>query len=114
MLRAAGAHVEQSSEEEPTFRAVIEASPIPFAVNDEHQNITYLNPEFVRAFGYTRDDIPTLAEWWPRAYPDPAYRAWVAKEWAERLSAAQKSGTAFAPMDVVVRAQDGSMHDVVA
>jgi PAS domain-containing protein len=54
-----------------SFRAVIEASPIPFAVNDDNQNITYLNPEFIRTFGYARADIPTLADWWPRAYPDP-------------------------------------------
>jgi PAS domain S-box-containing protein len=96
------------------FRAVIEASPIPFALNDEHQNITYLNPEFVRTFGYSQEDIPTLADWWPRAYPDPAYRAWVMSEWGQRLAEAQQTASAFKPMDLVIRAADGSRHNVIA
>jgi PAS domain-containing protein len=44
----ANAASDASVDLEAPFRAVIEASPIPFAINDEHQNITYLNPEFVR------------------------------------------------------------------
>jgi PAS domain S-box-containing protein len=99
---------------EASFRAVIEASPIPFAINDEHRNITYLNPEFVRTFGYTREDIPNLEDWWPRAYPDPAYRGWVAAEWAKRLGEAQRTGAAFEPMELVIRALDGSLHNVIA
>src|SRR5215831_14621146 len=75
-----------SADVDTPFRAVIEASPIPFALNDEHQNIIYLNPEFVRTFGYTQQEIPTLADWWPRAYPDPAYRTWVEAEWGKRLA----------------------------
>lgn len=103
-----------TADAEALFRAVIEASPIPFALNDERQNITYLNPEFVRTFGYTLREIPTLADWWPRAYPDPAYRAWVAEEWGRRLAAAQRTGDAFEPMEIVVHAADGSLHIVIA
>jgi PAS domain-containing protein len=72
------------TESEARFRSIIEVSPVPFALNDDDQNITYLNPAFIATFGYTRDDIPTLADWWPRAYPDAAYRQWVATEWATR------------------------------
>ncbi|MDB4937891.1 MAG: domain S-box-containing protein [Labilithrix sp.] len=95
------------------FRAVIEASPIPFAINDEHQRITYLNPEFVRTFGYTREHIPTLGDWWPRAYPDPQYRGWVAEEWAKRFAESQRTGAPFEPMDIVIQALDGSVRNVV-
>jgi PAS domain S-box-containing protein len=103
-----------SAELEAPFRAVIEASPIPYALNDEHHRITYLNPEFVRTFGYTRDEIPTLEEWWPRAYPEPEYRAWVAAEWGARLEVAQRTGAAFEPMEIVIRARDGSPRNVIA
>jgi two-component system cell cycle sensor histidine kinase/response regulator CckA len=99
---------------EAPFRAVIEASPIPFAINDEHQNITYVNPEFVRTFGYTLEDIPTLGAWWPLAYPDEAYRARVTAGWLERLGEAKRTGGAFEPMDIVIRAKDGSLRNVVA
>ncbi|MDB4994238.1 MAG: sensor hybrid histidine kinase [Myxococcaceae bacterium] len=96
------------------FRAVIEATPIPYALNDEHNRITYLNPEFVRTFGYTREEIPTLAEWWPLGYPDPEYRAWVIAEWGARMDEAQRSGNAFEPIEIVVRARDGTPRNVIA
>jgi PAS domain S-box-containing protein len=105
--------VDPKKQPEATFRAVIEASPIPFAINDEHQNITYLNPAFVRTFGYTRDDIPTLGDWWPLAYPDPDYRAWVASEWTTRLAEARSTGAPFAPVEIVLRAKNGSLHNVI-
>ena len=59
---------------EAKFRSIIEVSPVPMALNDEQLNITFLNPAFVQTFGYTVDDIPTVADWWPKAYPDPDYR----------------------------------------
>ncbi len=97
-----------------SFRAVIEASPIPFALNDDDGNIVYLNPEFVRTFGYTLEMIPTLAAWWPRAYPDPVYRAEVAAKWGEHLAESRRTGAPFAPMEVIIRCADGSLRTVVA
>jgi two-component system cell cycle sensor histidine kinase/response regulator CckA len=96
------------------FRAVIEASPIPYALNDADGNIVYLNPEFVRTYGYTLADIPSLDAWWPRAYPDPEYRAQVAAGWSARLADAQRTGSPFEAMEVRIRAKDGALHTVVA
>src|SRR5687768_17518459 len=90
------------------FQGIVEASPVPYAINDELQNITYVNPAFVATFGYTREDIPTLDEWWPRAYPDVDYRRWVATEWSERLGRAKQANTPFAPFEVKIRAKDGA------
>ena len=67
-------------ESEAKYAAIIDASPVPMAVNDEHANITFVNRKFVQAFGYTLEDIPTVAAWWPRAYPDPAYRQRIVQE----------------------------------
>ncbi|MDH5601528.1 MAG: PAS domain-containing protein, partial [Gammaproteobacteria bacterium] len=63
------------------FFNVIKASPVPYALNDDSQNITYLNPAFIKTFGYDLSDIPTLEDWWPRAYPDPEYQQQVARIW---------------------------------
>ena len=38
---------------EDRFRSTINASPVPMALNDEKGNITFLNPAFIRTFGYT-------------------------------------------------------------
>lgn len=96
------------------FEAVVEVSPVPYALNDDQGNITYLNPAFVRTFGYDLADIPTLADWWPRAYPDEAYREWVASTWAERIEQARQTGTAFEPMELKIRAKDGTDRIVTA
>jgi len=63
---------------EAKFRAIIDASPVPMAINDAEDRISFLNPALVRTFGYGPTDIPTLADWWSKAYPDPIYRDWVA------------------------------------
>lgn len=93
---------------EAQFRAVIDSSPIPYALNDDKQNITYLNPAFVNTFGYDLDDIPTLAEWWPRAYPDLEYRHWVTETWREHLARATANTSAVEPLEVNIQCKDGS------
>lgn len=92
---------------EAQFRKIIDVSPVPYALNDEHGNITYLNPAFVRTFGYERADIPTLADWWPRAYPDPRYREEVATGWGARLDEARRTGV-LVPQEVTICCKDGT------
>ena len=98
---------------EAKFRAIINVSPVPMALNDEEQRITFLNPAFVQTFGYDQFDIPTLAEWWPKAYPDPEYRQWVAETWRARLDQTKQTGTAFAPVELRVRSKDGTYRIVL-
>ena len=100
-------------EAESRFRAVLDASPIPFALNDIEDRVTYLNPAFVRAFGYTIEDIPTLAEWWPKAYPDAEYRQWVARTWAASMELAQSSNALVEPLEVNVRCKGGAERTVL-
>lgn len=78
---------------ESQLRAIIDASPIPHAIVDADSNITYLNRAFTATYGYTLDDIPNMAAWWPQAYPDPDYRAQVMQRWQLYLDR-QNSGLA--------------------
>ena len=94
--------------------AIIDVSPVSIALNDEQQRITYLNPAFVATFGYTREDIPTLTQWWQAAYPDPEYRRWVAETWQAELEQAKRAGSAFSPIEVTVRCKDGAHKTVLA
>ncbi len=89
------------------FRAIIDASPVPMALNDEEQKITYLNPAFVQTFGYRQEDIPTLDLWWPKAYPDPKYRQWVSVTWQAELEQCKLIGTAFPSMELIIRCKNG-------
>jgi len=96
-------------ESETRFRNIIDVSPVPYALNDEKQNITYLNPAFIRTFGYDREDIQTLEDWWPKAYPDPEYRKWVAETWQDRLEKAKQTGSLFEPVELNIHCKDGTI-----
>jgi len=96
------------------FQNVIDASPVPYALNDESQNITYLNPAFINTFGYDLTDIPTLSDWWPKAYPDADYRDWVSAKWEQNLNEAKKRGTDFQPIEIDIVCKDGSVRTVLA
>lgn len=92
---------------EARFRAIIEASPIPYALNDDQLNVTYLNEAFVRTFGYTQEDIPHVQDWWPKAYPDPEYRQKVMGLWQGKLANAEREGYAIEPIEVDIRTRSG-------
>ena len=98
---------------EAKFRSIIEVSPVPMALNDERLNITFLNPAFVQTFGYTTDDIPTVADWWLKAYPDPDYRRWAESTWQTALEKAKQEQTGFSPMEVAVRCKNNSVKIVL-
>ena len=99
---------------EKRHRAIFDGSPVPLAVNDGQQRITYLNRAFVAAFGYTREDIPTLADWWPKAYPDPQYRKIMMDSWNARVEQAQRTGQPFEPLEAEVRCKDGTIKTILA
>jgi PAS domain S-box-containing protein len=102
------------SESEQRFRAVFESSPVPSTLNDGEGNITHLNAAFVQLFGYTREDIPNLRQWWIKAYPDPAYRQWVADTWLAHLERAQGDTPVFEPLEVNIQCRDGRYRTVLA
>ncbi|MEI8288857.1 MAG: PAS domain S-box protein [Verrucomicrobiota bacterium] len=98
---------------EKRYRAILDGSPVPLAVNDEHCNITYLNRAFLSVFGYTQEDIPTLSDWWLNAYPDPQYRKIITDAWSARLEKAQRTGDPFEPLEADVRCKDGTLRTIL-
>jgi len=98
---------------EEKFRSIIEVSPVPMAMNDERMNVTFLNPAFIQTFGYSVEDIPTLADWWPKAYPDPGYRRWVETTWQAVLERAGQGQNDFPPLEVTVRCKNNSVKTVL-
>jgi PAS domain S-box-containing protein len=96
------------------FQNVIDSSPIPYALNDKQNNVNYLNPAFINTFGYDLTDIPTLADWWPKAYPDEKYRVWVANTWQQHIETARKNNAPFEPLEIVIQCKDKSKKTVLA
>lgn len=56
---------------------------LPFAIMllTPDGQFVHLNSQFWTLFGYTPVDLPDLAAWFARAYPDPAYRQRVQVDW---------------------------------
>jgi PAS domain S-box-containing protein len=77
---------------EEKFRRMLEAASIPIGIADIEGKIEYLNPRFIQDLAYNREDLPDMATWWLRAYPDPTYREEVLQIWHEAFARAQASG----------------------
>ncbi|RPI35008.1 MAG: PAS domain S-box protein [Nitrospiraceae bacterium] len=99
-------------ESEKEFRQLIEYSPVAMALNDKNGRIVYLNNKFVKTFGYTLEDIPDLDSWWPRAYPDEAYRREAMDLWNRAVQNAIKKGEEIEPVPYNVTCKDGTVRVV--
>ena len=99
-------------ESEAMLRQIIDTSPIPMVVYREEKNY-HINKKFVETFGYTMEDIPTIDEWWPLAYPDKAYCEFVKNRWYAAVDDAVKNKTSIAPQEVIVTCKDGSKKGVL-
>jgi PAS domain S-box-containing protein len=99
---------------ERKFKSIIDASPIPMAINNDLLEITYVNPAFTQTFGYRLTEISTLVQWWRKAYPDARYRATVKQRWIEEMSRVALSGKTFSPQEVDICCKDGNTKHVLA
>jgi len=98
---------------EKRFRALAETSPLAIymSVGIEQRGV-YMNAAFTRLFGYTLDEIPSISDWWPLAYPDEENRESLKEEWQSKVSTAIESKTEIDPMEVVVTCKDGSKKNI--
>jgi len=102
---------EQLRENEKRLQALMDASPVGISWADIEGNIKYNNRKFRELFGYTVDDIPTIAEWRRLAYLDPAQCKRL-DLWWDGVMEAQKHGGWLPPLELSVTCKDGSTRDV--
>jgi PAS domain S-box-containing protein len=87
--------------------SILENTPCGIGINQRiYGKILYQNPEFVRMFGYTAHDIPTVRDWLPKAYPNSTYRQQVTRAWVETIGGTRDSQL------VKVTCKDGSVKDI--
>lgn len=90
------------------LKLIVETISLPIGLSSGAlQQADYLNPKWSSLFGYTRDDMPTVSDWWPLAYPDEDYRSQVALEWNRRVKQAILNRSEIEPMVTTVRCKDG-------
>jgi PAS domain S-box-containing protein len=67
----------------------------------------------VQTFGYGIEDIPTLADWYLKAYPDPDYRHRIEAACPLTQKQAQQEQTDSAPLETAVRCKDNNIKTVL-
>lgn len=97
------------------FSRLFETAPLPLALLSNKATIgdgsTRFNRRFTDVFGYVAEDVPTAAQWWPLAYPDPVYREEVRAEWYRRVQKSLEDRAPVEPLEVRVRCKDGSTRE---
>lgn len=71
--------------ERERLRTIMEKSPLGVALIDRDNRYTFLNPLFLKLFGYTLAEIPTGSDWFARAFPDPDERKEAISAWKRDL-----------------------------
>jgi K+-sensing histidine kinase KdpD len=77
---------------EERFRRLFTKAPVPLCFVTKDGVLADFNERFVRMFGYSHEDVPTLSEWWHKAYPDAGYRHWVLDSWNAAVEKAAVTG----------------------
>jgi diguanylate cyclase (GGDEF)-like protein/PAS domain S-box-containing protein len=75
------------------FESVFSTASSAMAIVDHADVVLALNPAAVRLFGYTQQEIPTLAKCFERLIPDAAYRSVIQRSWRDSLTDISASGT---------------------
>lgn len=94
------------------FHLCAEIAPVGIVISDSAENTLYLNPQFTELFGYTLEEIPTVRDWWPRAYPDPALREMVCERWSAAMRHSAATCEPCPPLEYPVVCADGTVRQV--
>jgi PAS domain S-box-containing protein len=94
------------------MQRLLDLAPLSMVVADSDGQMTYLNPKFTELFGYTLEDIPTVAIFWRKTFPDTEYRRRNRTEWRRRVAEATARGTGLVPMTARFTCKDRSQRYV--
>jgi PAS domain-containing protein len=81
-------------------------APVAMAAVSLDKTVLAVNERFTRLFGYVREDVPTLASCWARAFPDPSYRSEMAAGW-ELLVGGAREGREIGPVERRITSKSG-------
>ena len=98
---------------EQRFRLFFKLSPVPLAIVNKDGVVAAVNNRFISTFGYTLKDVPTLAEWWLLAYPDPEYRGSVMDAWNAAMQCAMERNINYEPIEARITCKDGKVRTAI-
>jgi PAS domain S-box-containing protein len=94
-------------------RQIVLNCPVAMVVSrGEFEIVEFVNEQFTSLFGYTLDDVRQVADWWPRAYPDPKYRRAIQVQWQQLIDRANQYGGEKLAMEARVCCKDGFFREI--
>jgi PAS domain S-box-containing protein len=91
---------------------IIENSPVPMAIVDEHDHVLLINQKHSQLLGYSLEEIPDVETWHRLAYPDENYRRKVALDWQRIRTAAYNEKLEFTGVVREVTDKSGKKHTI--
>jgi len=100
-------------ESEEKFRILIESIPLPVTYVNNLGEIVFRNDRFREVIGYTHEEVPTVNEWWVKAYPDETYRQWVIQNWESAVKNATETNADIEPIEYNITCNDGNERTMI-
>jgi len=95
------------------FKDLIHYAHVPIVIMRSDGVIQHVNQGVIDVLGYTREDMPTIEQWWNLAYPDEVRRNSIKQEW-EAIK--RQSSRSREPETIIVISQvtckNGQIRDI--
>ena len=104
---------ERLEQSEVRFRKVVLKTPLPLCYMNVEGTVGFINEQFTATFGYTSEDLPSLAAWWQAAYPDENYRRKVKQQWEKAVLQAMAENSGVGPEEREITCRDGKILTVL-
>ena len=98
---------------EERFRHLFQMAPLPLVELSKDGRAIDINTCFTEILGYTIEDIPTIDNWFEKAYPDPWYRKQTMTTWYSMVEQAQKENIKIQNAEYKVVTKDGSARTLL-
>jgi PAS domain S-box-containing protein len=95
------------------FEKIVKSLTVPLCIIGSDEKLIFLNDQFIRVFGYSYEEIPTINAWRNLAYPDEKYREWIEQTWKTQLEKAAWAETDVIPTEVRVMCKNGICLDAL-
>ncbi|MFT3846988.1 MAG: PAS domain S-box protein [Lacibacter sp.] len=100
-------------ESETGFEKLFNVAAIPLVFLNSEGDVLNYNDAFFKTFGYSRDEVPTIREWWKQAYPDPVYRHAIMTQWDSLVQSAIREHIDIPPLEVNVVCKNKDVRTVM-
>jgi len=95
-------------EHEMFWKEVIDVLPGSVIISGRDGTVEYVNDGFLKVFGLSRDDLPTIDAWLRKAYPDKSLRDIVSGSWLHASTAKKLTGESIQTIESKITTRDGS------